>query len=161
MKQEHHVDHFTLGLVFHKRPLADKILIRLRLTYSKSSQIQQRSFELSLKSGVERSCLKKFFKVTRVNFSLCKIDSNIVLTKSLFYTVAKNSTLKVSFSCILYKKKFCPQLKMGLSKSRCRFFHSWKNIATRLFTSHFSVKEITIYPPQTSKICLFLGQNNL
>ena len=36
---------------------------------------------------------------------------------------------------------------MGLLKSHCRFlhsFHSWKNITTRLYMSHFSVKEMTI-----------------
>ena len=50
-------------------------------------------------------------------------------------------------------KFFNPKLKMGHSKTHCRFFHwfhSWKNISTRLFLPHFLVKEIKIVIVKTN-----------
>ena len=38
VKLEHHLDHFTLGLVFHKRPLADKTLIQLAFLLQKKGK---------------------------------------------------------------------------------------------------------------------------
>ena len=66
--------------------------------------------------------------------------------KFIFYTEAENSTLQVSFSRNLCKK-FLSSTQNGTVKVSLQVFalvSLVKNIATRLFTSHFSVKEITI-----------------
>ena len=117
-KLEHHLDDFTLGLVFHKRPLAVKTLIQLIHTVSAECYCQ-------LVCNSERFAGYFFFKVEKKSSTCPKSVYKSTTYYKIYYKILHNKIYSRRSDIIFSAFMWCNILYLPHMDARNMSFGAW------------------------------------